>query len=179
MRQHGPWVIHDSAEKFRNNFVTVTEDRVTQPDGSDSTFATVALNPGIAVLAINDGGEVQLTRQFRYATGADSVEVVCGAVEPGEDALAAAKRELREEAGFVADTWTDLGGIDTDTSILRGPVRLFLARDLSRTGKNPDPSERIASLTVPFDEALSMVHEGAITHAPSCVLILKAARYLT
>ena len=178
MRQHGPWVIHDSTERFKNQFVTVTEDRVTQPDGSAGTFATVALNPGVAVLAIDDRGDVYLTRQFRYAIGADSVEVVSGAVEVGEEGLDAAKRELREEVGLAAETWTELGSIDMDTSILRCPVRLFLAQGLSRAGKDPDPSERITPMTVSYAEAVSMVHEGAITHAPSCVLLLKAGEYL-
>jgi 8-oxo-dGTP pyrophosphatase MutT (NUDIX family) len=179
MRQHGPWVIHDSAEKFSNKFVAVTEDRVTKHDGAPGTFATVTLKPGVSVLAIDDRGQVYLTRQFRYAIGADSVEVVSGAVEVGEEVLAAAQRELREEVGIVAERWTDLGTIDMDTSILRCPVQLFLARDLKAVGEDPDPSEDITPVTMPFEEALSMVHEGAITHSPSCVLILKAAQHLT
>jgi 8-oxo-dGTP pyrophosphatase MutT (NUDIX family) len=179
MRHHGPWLIHDSSEKFRNRFVAVSEDRVTQPDGSTGAFATVTLNPGVAVLAIDDRGEVHLARQFRYAIGSDSVEVVTGAVEAGENVLDAAKRELREEVGLAAEEWIDLGSIDMDTSILRCPVQLYLARRLRQVGKDPDPSERITPLTLPFKEALSMVHEGAVTHAPSCVLILKAARHLS
>ena len=179
MRRHGPWVIHDSSEKFRNKFVSVTEDRVTQPDGNDGTFATVALNPGVSVLAIDEDGHAYLTRQFRYAIGADSVEVVSGAVEAGEDFRAAAKRELLEEVGLVAETWTDLGTIDMDTSILRCPVQLFVARGLQRVEKDPDPVERITPMKVACTEALSMVHEGVITHAPSCVLILKALSTVT
>jgi 8-oxo-dGTP pyrophosphatase MutT (NUDIX family) len=178
MQRRGPWIVHDSSEKFRNKFVAVTEDRVTEPDGGPGTYATVRLNPGIAVLAINDRGEVHLTRQFRYAIDSDSVEVVCGAVEAGEDVLEAAKRELREEVGIAAETWTDLGSIDMDTSILCCPVQLFVARGLRPIEKDPDPAERIQPLTVPLEEAVSMVHEGAITHAPSCVVILKAAATL-
>ena len=177
-RQRGPWVIHESTEKFRNKFVAVTEDRVTQPDGSAGTFATVEMNPGVAVLAIDDRGDVHLTRQYRYAIGADSVEVVSGTVEAGEDTRHAAERELREEAGLTADTWIDLGSIDMDTSILRCPVQLFLARGLRQVGNDPDPAERITPISMPFTEAISMVHEGAVTHAPSCVLILKAAKYI-
>lgn len=178
MERRGPWIVHDTSEKFRNRFVAVTEDRVTEPDGGAGTYATVRLNPGVAVLAITDEGEVYLTRQFRYAINADSVEAVCGAVEAGEDAHAAAKRELQEEVGIVAERWTDLGSVDMDTSILNCPVQLFVARGLRSVEKNPDPAERIQPLMMPLEEAVSMVHEGAITHAPSCVLILKAAALL-
>lgn len=176
--RRGPWIVHDRSQKFRNKFVAVTEDRVTEPGGGPGTYATVRLNPGVAVLAMTDEGEVHLTRQFRYAIDADSVEAVCGAVEAGEDAHTAARRELQEEVGLVAERWTDLGSVDMDTSILCCPVQLFVARDLRKVAKNPDPSERIQPLMVPLEEAVSMVHEGAITHAPSCVLILKAASML-
>ena len=178
MRQRGPWIVHDTSERFKNKFVAVSEDSVTEPDGRRGTYATVTLNPGVAVLAIGERGEVHLTRQFRYAIGADSVEVVAGAVEAAEDVLDAAKRELREEIGLSAESWTDLGTINMDTSILCCPVQLFLARGLRRVGNDPDPSENIQPLTMPFEEAVAMVHEGAITHAPSCVLILKAVRAL-
>ena len=177
-QRRGPWMVHSSSEKFRNKFVTVTEDQVTEPDGGPGTYATVRLSPGVAVLAFSDTGEVHLTRQYRYAIDADSVEAVCGAVEAGEDALAAGRRELREEVGIVAEQWADLGSIDMDTSILRCPVQLFVARDLRKVEKSPDPAERIQPLLMPLHEAVSMVHEGAITHAPSCVLILKAASML-
>jgi len=85
---------------------------------------------------------------------------------------------LREEVGIIAEQWADLGSIDMDTSILRCPVQLFVARDLRQVEKNPDPAERIQPLLMPLHEAVSMVHEGVITHAPSCVLILKAASML-
>lgn len=174
MRRYGPWTIKSSSTKFQNHFVTVTEDAVRQPDGSDGTYATVALNPGVAILAINDAGQVCLTRQFRYAIGRESIEVVSGAIDEGEEPLDAAKRELCEEVGLTAAEWSDVGTIDVDTSILRCPVRLFVARKLTPTSDDPDPAERIERLTVAFDAAVQMALNGAITHSPSCVLLLKA-----
>jgi 8-oxo-dGDP phosphatase len=104
------------------------------------------------------------------------VEVASGAVEHDEEPLPAAHRELREELGLIADTWTDLGMFDLDTSIVRCPVRLFLARALRTTTVDPDPTERIRRVTVSLDDAVTMVLNGEITHAPSCFLILKAER---
>jgi hypothetical protein len=178
MRRNGPWLIEESCLKFKNKFVEVTEDRVVQPDGNPGTYATVKLNPGVAVLAITDDGDVHLTRQFRYACGRECIEVVAGVIEHDEDPGDAAKRELREELGIIADEWIDLGPLDPDTSILSGPARMFMARRLRQTVTDPDPSEDIANVTVSLDTAIQMVMDGSITHAPSCVVILKAARVL-
>ena len=176
MRRHGPWVIEATFEKYTNDFLKLQEDRVKTPDGAPGSYATVMLKPGVAVLAVNGAGEVHLTRQFRYAIGRESVEAASGGVENDEDPLDSAKRELREELGIVADEWTDLGVIDADTSIVCGPCRLFVARALQMTKKDEDSTESIERLTLSLDAAVDLVMNGEITHAPSCVLILKAAR---
>jgi ADP-ribose pyrophosphatase len=172
--EHGPWVIEGGEEVYRNPFIAVREDRVRQPDGQPGSYATVTVPPGVAVLALDGEGRAHLTRQFRYALGRESVEVVSGGREDGEVPLDAARRELREEVGIIARDWRDLGAMDLDTAIIRGPVRLFLARDLTFTATEREGTEALTSLRVPFEEAVRMVLDGAITHGPSCVLILKA-----
>jgi len=175
MRTHGPWKIAETATRFTSEFVEVYEDRVTRPDGSPGTYATVTVKPGVAVFAIGEDGHAHLTRQFRYAIGRDSVEVVSGGCDPDEQPIEAARRELREELGLLADTWIDLGMIDPDTSIVRNSAHLFLARGLRQTHVDRDATEDIRPLSAPLDEVLRMVMDGEITHAPSCVVILKAA----
>ena len=150
------------------------EDQVTTPDGSPGRYVTVTMKPGVAVLPIDADGQVHLTRQFRYAIGRESVEVASGAIENGEDAEQAAKRELREELGIIADRWTDLGMFDMDTSIVRCPVRMFSATGLRPTTAERNATDANGRFTTPFDSAVEMVMNGDITHAPSCVLLLKA-----
>jgi len=176
--RNGPWTVLGSEPKYRDDFIEVVQDRVLRPDSTPGTYATVAMKPGVAVLVVDRGDTAVLTRQFRYALGRESVEVAGGGVEAGEEPLEAARREVEEELGFVAEDWTDLGRIDLDTSIVRCPVALFLARGLSRTVARGEGSEVMANLEVPFAEAVRMVEDGRITHAPSCVLILKARRVI-
>jgi 8-oxo-dGDP phosphatase len=178
MRRHGPWQIEESSRRYTSPFLELYEDRVTKPDGTPGSYATVTLKAGVVVLPVSDDGQVHLTRQFRYAVGRDSVEAASGAIEEGEEPLAAARRELREELGLLADSWTDLGTADLDTSIVRCPVRLFVARALRTTDVDPDPTERIERLTVPMADAVSMVMNSDISHAPSCIVILKADHWL-
>jgi 8-oxo-dGTP pyrophosphatase MutT (NUDIX family) len=172
-RKNGPWTIQDSSPKYRNPFIEVVEDRVTRPDGQPGRYATVAMKPGVAILPVDDAGAAYLTRQFRYAIGRESIEVACGGVDEGEGPREAARREAREELGIEASDWLDLGRIDLDTSIVRCPVHLFLARGLSFTEARREGTETMEVLKVPFAEAVRMVADGTITHGPSCVLILK------
>lgn len=172
-RKNGPWTITETIQQYRDGFIDVRQDRVIRPDGQPGTYATVTAQRGVAILPLDRDGTAFLTRQFRYALGRESVEVPSGAIDGNESPLEAARREAREELGIVAREWTDLGVIDLDTSIIRAPVWLYLARDLDFTATEREGTEQIATLKVPFDEALRMVLAGEITHAPSCVLILK------
>lgn len=177
-RRNGPWTIEETTEQYRNQLITVREDRVTQPDGEPGSYATVEMQPGVAVLPVDRDGVAHLTRQFRYALGRESVEVVSGATDEGEDPLEAARREAQEELGITAEDWIDLGRMDMDTSVVRGSVRLFLARELGFTETEQEGTETIEPLEVPLAEAVRMVLESEITHSPSCVLILKAGHRL-
>lgn len=174
----GPWTIQASNVAFKNEWMEVIADEVVHSAGSAGTFATVQLKHGVSVLAIDENDTVYLTKEYRYAIEEHSVEVVSGAVEANESAEDAAKRELKEELGIVADEWIDFGYVNPLTSQLRAPARLFVARELSFGEPQSDPCESIEMIKMPLDEAIKMVMESKITHAPSGVLILKASQWL-
>ncbi len=178
-QKHGPWTIQETNEKYQDSFIHVREDQVLRPDGQPGMYATVKMKPGVAILPIDSDRHVYLVRQFRYALGKESIEVVCGALEEDEPSQEAAQRELEEEIGIKASELIDLGVVDLDTSIVRCPVHMFLAKQLTFTQTNQEGTETIETLHLPLDRAVQMVLDSAITHAPSCVLILKAARMLT
>ena len=175
----GPWQVEASTQKYKSPWLEVTEDKVIKPNGQPGSFATVKLKPGVSVLAIGDGDEVYLTSEYRYAIEQKSIEVVSGATEADETPEMTARRELREELGIEAGSWVDLGTVDPLTSLLRSPARLFLARELSFFEPNADDSEIIEMVRMKLNEAVEMVMDSKITHAPSCVLILKAHHLLT
>jgi 8-oxo-dGTP pyrophosphatase MutT (NUDIX family) len=177
-RRNEPWTVLGSEAVYRNDFIEVVEDKVRRPDGGPGTYATVAMKPGVAVLVLDRDGAAVLTRQFRYALGRESIEAASGGVEEGDGPMESASREAREELGAEGGEWTDLGRIDLDTSIVRCPVALFLARDPTWTRPGREGTEAISTLSVPFGEALRMVGDGRITHAPTCVLLFKARALL-
>lgn len=175
MREHGPWQVRDTRQVYRDPWVGLTVDDVVRPDGTPGTFSVVHVRPGVSVVALDDAGLVYLTEEFRYAVGRMSLEVVSGGVEDGEEPLAAARRELKEELGIEAGEWIDLGRADPFTSMVRSPARLFLARRLQFGEHDQDGAELIRCVTMPLAEAVQAVLDSRITHSVSCLAILKAA----
>ena len=153
-------------------------DEVTRPDGKPGTFTVVGVKPGVTVLAVDERLNAYLTEEFRYAVGRLSLEAVSGGREPGEGPLEAARRELKEELGAEASDWADLGEVDPFTSMVLSPARLFLARGLSFGPPRREGTEQIRCVKLPLAEAVQAVIDGRVTHAASCLAILKAERLL-
>ncbi len=175
MTQHGPWKIVESHEIYRDAWIRLQKDDVICPDGKPGTYSVVTLKPGVTVLAMDDDGYVYLTEEFHYGVGRTTVEGASGGIERGERPLDAAKRELQEELGIEADDWTDLGVVDPFTASVVSPTRLYLARKLRFGPPTLDGTELIQCVKLPLAEAVEKVVRSEITHAPSCVAILKVA----
>jgi ADP-ribose pyrophosphatase len=174
MKPHGPWKIRETANVYVDPFIEVRLDQVIRPDGLPGQHVVVFMKPGICVLAIDDQDQVYLTREFHYGVGRESLEGVSGGMEPNEDPLRTAQRELQEELGLVAAEWEFLTTVDPFTTIMVSPTRLYLARDLTEVATNPEGTEEIARVVMPLETALEKVNCGEITHAPTCVAILRA-----
>lgn len=134
--------------------------------------------PGASVLPIDEKGNVFLTKEFHYGVERVTIEVISGAIDEGETPIEAAKRELKEEVGLLANKWIPLGFIDPFTQIVACPNHLFIAEELSTTPTAPEGTEQIETLKIPYDKVFEMVMEGKITHGASIAVILKAKIYL-
>ncbi len=173
MKTHGPWKITGSKQVYQDPWLTLRCDEVIRPDGVPGTHVVVEIKPGVSVLPLDDAGFVYLTDEFHYAVGRHTLEVVSGGIDPGEDALTTAQRELREELGITAATWTSLGVVDPFTSTVVSPAQLFLAQGLSFGEHSREGTELIRSVKMSLTDAVAVVQDGRISHAPSAVLILK------
>jgi ADP-ribose pyrophosphatase len=178
MAQHGPWIIHSTDDVYSDPWIAVRCDQVTRPDGKPGTHSVVTIKPGVSVLAVDEEQNVFLTDEFHYAIGRNSLESVSGGIDEGETAEEAARRELQEELGILAEELIPLGTVDPFTSSVRSPTGLFLAQGLTHTDADPEGTELIQMVKMPLKHAVEKVMFGEITHAPSCVLILKAEWHL-
>lgn len=178
MKKHGPWTICGTQEVYRDPWIHLQVDQVVRPDGNAGTYCTVRLKSGVCVIAMDSEKNVYLTREFHYAVGRVTIEGVSGGIESGESALSTAERELKEELGITAQKFKSLGVVDPFTAAILSPTELFVAEDLAFGDPEHEGTEIIELVKVPLATALQWVDDGTITHAPSCVALLKISRYL-
>lgn len=118
-------------------YLKIERHRVGLPDGRVIDNWQWIITPDyINVAAITAAGEFVLFRQTKYAVAGISLAPVGGYLEAGEDALATAQRELREEAGYASDHWTALGHYAVDGNRGAGHANLFLARNCRYVGRS-------------------------------------------
>ena len=178
MKTNGPWKIKESREKYKNLWIKVREDKVIRPDGKEGICGIVEMLNGVFILPLDNKGYVYLIDQFRYTLEKNIIEVAGGSINKGEEMTETARRELKEEAGIIADELIFLGTIYPLTAVIKSSSALYLARKLRFIKATPESTERIKVLKVKLEEALKMVMDNRINHGPSCTLILKAIEYL-
>jgi ADP-ribose pyrophosphatase len=174
MIERGPWKIVETREIYCDPWIALRVDEVLRPDGEPGFHSIIHLKPGVCVLALDVERNVYLTEEFHYAVGRVTIEGVSGGVESGETTLDTARRELREELGVGAGKWTELGVVDPFTANVVSPTALFLAEELTFVETAHEGTELIRCVRVSLAEAMRMLSDGKITHAPTCVLLLKA-----
>lgn len=156
----------------------VRKDTVELPNGNTSTREYIKHNGAVCVIPITDDGEVVLERQYRYAIGKVLTEIPAGKLEPGEDRLEAAKRELKEETGYVAGKMTCIGEFYGSPALLEERVTMYLATELTRSEMQLDDDEFLEVFTMPLEEAYERAMANEFDDAKTHLCILKAYHIL-
>ena len=128
-------------DKFQGRILSVHVDEVLLPNGNTSTREVVDHVDGVAVLALDDRNNVLTVTQYRYVFGKALRELPAGKLDPGEDPMTGALRELKEETGAVPDVFLPLGRIIPAPGCYGEVLHLFLARGLRMEDQHLDPDE--------------------------------------
>src|SRR5262249_8630540 len=137
-----PWTQVSSREIYANPWFRVREDQVLRPDGSPGTYSVVmAARWALGILPLWPDGTLTLVGQFRYPLGEYSWELPEGGGDLTEEPLAGAKRELLEETGLEASSWTYLGRCHTSNCFVDEVGHLYLAQGFSQGAAQPGPDE--------------------------------------
>jgi ADP-ribose pyrophosphatase len=170
-----------SKKVFEGPIFRVVSQRVQEPDGVRVRRDIVQHNGSIVILALEESGSkprVLLERQYRHAAGNRLWELPAGSLEPGENKLAAAKRELQEETGYTAAHWQRALFFYVSPGFLTESMEVFLARGLKKGKAQPEDDERIVTRLVPLSQAVDMAMRGKIQDAKTLASLLWLDRKL-
>lgn len=164
------------AEKiYSGRVVGLSRETIAFPDGKEA-IREIVQHPGAAAMVpMISPTEVIMIKQFRYSAKKMLWEIPAGTLEPGESALACAKRELVEEIGYRAGKMTPLGGFYTSPGFCNEFLHLFLASDLELATSNLDKDERLEVHRMPMKEAIHKIETGDIIDAKTIVGLLRVS----
>ena len=159
----------DGGLAYDGSFLKVQRDTIALPDGS-RTKREYILHPGaVVILPLLDDGKVLMERQFRYPLHDVFIEFPAGKIDPGEDPLNSAKRELEEETGYTAAEWQFVSTIHNAIAYSDEHLDLYLARGLKAGEARLDEGEFLETFTATIDELLQWVREGKITDVKTVI----------
>ena len=161
----------DSEQVYRGRLLDVRRDTVRLPDGSTATREYVAHPGAVLILPVRDDGRLIVERQFRYPLDRVFLEFPAGKLDHDEAPLATARRELEEEAGFTARTWTCLGVIHPVISYSTERIELWLAEGLVHVGAKLDHGEFLEIVALTEGELLAAYDRGEVTDAKTIVAL--------
>lgn len=175
-----PYPVVSSRPVYRGRVLGLRVDTVRMSDGSLADREVVDHPGAVVVVALDDAQNVVFVNQYRHAVGRRLDELPAGLLDvAGESALAAARRELAEEAGLAAADWHVLIDLHPSPGFCDEAVRVFLARGLSASdddGFEPEHEElTLACRRVPLAEAVRMAGEGALTNSAAVAGVLAAS----
>jgi len=163
---------------YEGNIINLRVDTITLPGGRTAKREVVEHSGAVAVVPVNEKGEILLVRQYRHATGKSLLEIPAGKLEPGESMTDCAGRELLEETGYEATKLKKMVSFFSTPGFTNEMLHLFLATGLAYKGQKLDDEEDIDVLTMPFGRAIELIWKGEICDAKSIAGILAAPHYL-
>jgi ADP-ribose pyrophosphatase len=159
---------HESV--FHGRLLDVYVDRIESPDGTQRTREIVAHPGAVAIVPILPSGEILVVSQYRHAARSNLWEIPAGKIETGEDVLACARRELREETGCCSDRWTLLTSFFTSPGFSNERITLFRASDV-RQVEPPDAAEITEQVALSIGEIERMIRTSEIIDAKTILAI--------
>jgi ADP-ribose pyrophosphatase len=172
--------VRSSKTVYQGPLFHVDKEEVAEPGTNVVERDIVRHGGSVVILAMDDAKKkdplVVLERQYRHAAGQFLYEVPAGKIDPNEDRLAAAKRELQEETGFRAKKWTKLVRYYASPGFLAEWMQVFLAEGLTPGLTSLDEDERVEVMMVPFSELLRLINKGEIHDGKTLIASMYYAR---
>lgn len=169
MDQHLKETRVDSRLAYDGHFIKVQRDEVRLPDGKPASREYIRHPGAVVILPVFDDGTVLLERQFRYPLDQVFIEYPAGKIDPGEDSLACARRELQEETGYTASDWQFVCTIHNAIAYSDEHLELYLARGLTPGPNKLDDGEFLDTFTTTVEQMLEWIRSGKVTDVKTVI----------
>ncbi len=159
----------DSMLAYDGHFLKVQRDTVRLPNGRPTTREYIKHPGAVVILPLFDDGSVLMERQFRYPLDRVFIEFPAGKIDPGEQPLACAQRELLEETGYTATDWQFVCTIHNAIAYADEHLDLYVARGLTSGERKLDDEEFLETFKAVPADLLSWIREGKITDVKTVI----------
>jgi ADP-ribose pyrophosphatase len=158
-------------------FLKMKRDRVSLPNGQKAVREYLTHPGAVAIVALLDDGRVLLERQYRYPIAKACIEIPAGKLDPNEDPLLCAQRELAEETGYTATKWSYIRRIHPVISYSTEFIDIYLAQGLVPGASHLDEEEFLDVFAAPLEQLITWVEEGEITDVKTTISAYWLDRY--
>jgi ADP-ribose pyrophosphatase len=161
----------------------ICHDKIVEPGGHRNERDVIRHNGSVVIMAIDNSKSkknpwIVIERQYRHAANQFLWELPAGKLEPGEDAVAGAQRELAEETGYSAKKWKPLVEYYASPGFLGESMKVFLAEGLVAGDARPEEDEKIEFRLVRLSDILKMIDKGAILDGKTLTSVLLYTRQM-
>jgi ADP-ribose pyrophosphatase len=168
----------ESESIYKGRAFDIRRDTVRLPDGRTTKLDVVEHIGSAVIIPVDDQGNMYFVRQYRHAARLDMLELPAGTLEPGEDPLVCAKREVREETGMASNHIREIGGFYLAPGYSTEFMRVYLATDLYHDPLEADEDEFLRVEKMPVKDAIKLAESGGLPDAKSLAALLLAKPHL-
>lgn len=148
------------------------------PDGKLKTYELVDIQNAVTVLPLDSEGNIYFVEQYRIGANKKLLELPAGKIEPDEDPLEAARRELREETGMDAAGFKPLGNFYMSPGYANEYMFCFLATELFQAPLSPDADEFINIKKIHLGQVNELINNGVLDDSKTLAVLMLAQKYL-
>lgn len=172
-----PYRTLESKRQYRGKVFDVRTDRVESSDGKRMSLDVVEHSGAVAMIPIDEHGQLILVEQYRHPAGRILLELPAGTLEPGEDPNETAYRECREEIGMAPGKLSRIGGAFLAPGYSTEYLHFFLATELKPSPLAPDEDEDLKIVSLSPEEAMTAIDQGRIQDAKTIAGLFLWNRY--
>lgn len=168
----------DRKKQYTGHAFQIEKVEIRLPDGKTRFFDLVVHSGAVTLVPVDDRGNIWFVRQYRIGSSSELLELPAGTLDPNEDPLVCANREIREEIGMAAESMTKLGEMYLAPGYSTEFMHIYMAKGLIHDPLDPDADEFLQTEIIPIPRVYEMAERGEIHDSKSLAALMLARPHL-